>query len=135
MRDFVLLCKGTEIPDIFALWCGIAGISCVLGRRLWIDMGTYTIYPNLYVVLVAGSGRCRKSTVVNMIEKLIFQLDPRPNLISQKITPEALIDALKVTEVTEKKIFVRQTSEGFVIIDELSTFLNRKTYELSLIHI
>ena len=132
LRDFVLLCKGTEIPDIFALWCGIAGISCVLGRRLWIDMGTYTIYPNLYVVLVAGSGRCRKSTVVNMIEKLIFQLDPRPNLISQKITPEALIDALKVTEVTEKKIFVRQTSEGFVIIDELSTFLNRKTYESGL---
>jgi len=127
LKRFLKLNADTEIPSLFALWCGIAGISCVLGRRLWVDMGTYKVFPNLYVVLVAGSGRCRKSTAVGMIERLIHNLDPKPNVLSQMMTPEGLIDSIKVESVNSGK-----TSEGFVIVDELSTFLNRKTYDSGL---
>lgn len=127
--------EGTEIPDIFALWCGLSGISATLGRRVWLDLGTYKVYPNLFVVLVAGSGRCRKSTAIGLIEKLIRVLDPSPNLISQRITPEGLIDALRIIEKVEEgngESELRKESVGFVVVDELSTFLNRKTYESGL---
>jgi len=132
LRDYVKLSEDTEIPDMFALWCGLCGVSCTLGRRVWLDMGTYTIFPNLFVVLVAGSGRCRKSTAVSQVEGLLRKLNPKPNLIAQRITPEGLIDALQVVHTTDKKQFLKKTSEGFIVVDELSTFLNRKTYESGL---
>jgi hypothetical protein len=132
LKDFVNFCSGTEIPSIFAMWCGISGISAALGRRCYIDMGTYSVYPNFYILLVAGSGRNRKSTSIKQIEKVIKQLQPIPNLISQSITPQGLIDAIKVTEVNDSKHLLRETCTGFVIIEELATFLNRKSYEAGL---
>jgi len=132
LRDYLDLNNGTEIPPRFALWCGISGMSCVLGRRLFLDMGTYTIYPNMFIVLVAGAGHCRKSTAIGMIEKLLIQIEPRPNLVAQKITPEGLIDAVKVEIPEPDKLRphnMRTCSEGFALVDEMVTFLNINSYE------
>jgi hypothetical protein len=133
LRDYVELCSGTEIPRLFSIWCGLSGISAMLGRRCWIDMGTYTIYPNLFIVLVAGSGRCRKSTAIGVMERLLRASEPKPNIIAQRITPEGLIDAVRVlAPSTDGKAVGREVSEGFILVDELSTFLNRHTYEAGL---
>ena len=129
LKRYMELSKGTEIPDMFALWCGLSGISAALGRNVYVDMGTYTIYPNMFVVLVAGSGKCRKSTSIGQVEMLLAKMTPRPNIIAQKITPEALIVALKHTKGDK---VLCEVSEGFVVVDELSTFLNKKTYEMGL---
>lgn len=132
LRTFAKLSERTEIPGIFSVWSGLAVLSCILGRRVWIDMGVYTIYPNLYICLVASSGKCRKSTSISIAEKLLHQIEPNPNLISQKITPEALIEALKVIQTNDAKVFLRESCVGFVIADELATFLNRRTFEAGL---
>lgn len=127
MRDFVSLAEQTEIPQAFMLWCGISGISAALERRVWIDMGPFTIFPNLYIVLVAGSGRCRKSTSIHQLLKIMKQASVLPNFISQKITPEGLIDALRI-----HRDATISESIGYVVVDELSVFLNRKSYEAGL---
>ena len=132
LRTFVKLSENTEIPGIFAIWSGLAGISCVLGRRVWLDMRIYNVFTNLYTVLVAGSGRCRKSTSIGQIEHLLYQLNPTPNLISQKITPEGLILALKVVQTNEDGQFLKESCVGFVIADELTVFLNKNSYDLGL---
>jgi len=129
LKDYVRLSLETEIPDIFMFWCGLSTLSCALSRRVWIDMGQYIIYPNLYVVLVAGSGRCRKSTAISIAEKLLRTIEPPVNIIAQKITPEALIETLRVVHTEDEKAFLRETCEGFIVADELSTFLDRKSYE------
>lgn len=130
LRDFMTLCEDTEIPPEFALWCGVFGVSAALGRRVWVDRGVFQVYPNLYVILVAGSGRMRKSTSINQIEKFLSMLDPPPNLIAQKITAEALIEALRSDFGEENKL--RTTHEGYVIVDELATFLNKNSYDAGL---
>jgi hypothetical protein len=135
LTGFAKLCTGTEIPPLFAAWSGISGISCALGRRCWVDMGTFQIYPNMYIVLVGGSGRVRKSTTITMVERLIRKLEPKPNLIAQKITPEALIDSMKLYVHVQKEKQILEFAdrcEGFVIVDELSNFLNKNTYEAGL---
>lgn len=139
IRGFVRLCIGddeskpdTEIPGIFAMWSGIAGISCALGRRMWIDMGTYRVYPNFFIVFVASSGRFRKSTSVLMIERILRMLNPVPNIIAQKITPEALIEAVKCTAVDVEKQSIQDEATGFVLVDELSSFLNKDSYQAGL---
>ena len=141
LKRYISLSEGTEIPDMFALWCGLSGISASLGRSVHLNMGTYKIYPNMFIILVAGSGRCRKSTSIGQIENLLAKMSPRPNIIAQKITPEALIEAVCDGRVTEKKATVIQIegspkvspiNEGFVVVDELSNFLNKKSYEQGL---
>ena len=128
LRTYAKLNEDTEIPGIFAVWCGIAGLSAALGRRCWLDMGVYTIYPNLYIALVASSGRCRKSTSISIIESLLHQVEPKLNLISQKITPQALIEALRTVQINDEAQFLKESCVGFVIADEMNTFLNAKVY-------
>jgi len=132
VRDYLDLVRETEVPESFAFWCGVSAISAVLGRRVVMDMGIYKIYPNMFIVLVAGSGKCRKSTAIGMMEDMIWSIEPRPNVISQKITPEALLEALQTRETDSGGKLIREICEGFIVVDELSTFLNKKTYESGL---
>lgn len=132
LKEFVKLAEYTEIPDIFALWSGVSAVSCVLGRQTWIDMGTYVLYPNLYVVLVAGSGRCRKSTAVGLAKKLLRRLEPSPNILAQKMTTEALIEALQIVEQEDSSRLLAKSSTGFLVVDELSTLLNKNSYDSGL---
>jgi hypothetical protein len=131
LKDYIRLAEDTEVPDIFMFWCGLSGLSCALGRRVWIDMGHYTIYPNTYIVLVSGSGKCKKSIAIEIIERLLRQLEPSPNIIAQKITPEALIEAIRVVTVNDK-VIMRESCEGIIIADEFSTLLDRKSYDAGL---
>lgn len=131
LSDFVELNRETEIPPIFALWSGIGGLSCALGRRVWIDLGIFSVFPNLYILLVAGSGRMRKSTSILQAERLVRQLDPPLNLTAQKLTPEAFFDALRQTS-TSPKTLLSESATAFGFTDEMSTFLNRSSYEAGL---
>lgn len=129
--EYVLLNTGTEIPKNFTAWCSISAISCVLGRRLWIDMGPFRIYPNMFIVLIAGSGQMRKSTAIKVTRNMLDLLSPGPNLIAQKITTEALIEAMQHSQMEPGKIVLgkKAVGQGFAITDELTNFLNSKTTE------
>ena len=124
LKQYLTLSEGTEIPDIFALWCGLSTLSAALGRNVWIDMSIFNIYPNMYIVLIASSGRCRKSIAISQLESLTSKMDPGLNLIAQKLTPEALIEAMR-----DKKEGYHQS---FAVIDELVNFLNKRAYEQGL---
>lgn len=132
LKSYVRLGDDTEMPGLFMLWCGLSTLSCVLGRKVWVDMGQYIIYPNLYVILVAGSGKCRKSTSISIAERLLRRVEPPLNIIAQKITPEALIEALRIVHTDDEHALLRETCDGFVLTDELSTFLDKRSYELGL---
>lgn len=131
LLDFARLCEGTEIPPTYSVWAAIGGISCVLARRVWVDVGPYVLYPNMYICLIGASGS-GKSTAINLVENLLRTLEPQPNIVAQKLSPEALIDALRIQETVNCKQLLREKNEGFVLSDELSTFLNRTSYEAGL---
>src|SRR6266850_6399542 len=112
LRKFVSLFEGTEVPERFATWAGISCLSAMLERRVWIDMNLYVIYPNMFVVFVADSGRMRKSTAIKVTRKLLSRTDPGPRMIAQKITPEGLIDALRVIRTDNPKELLKETCGG-----------------------
>jgi hypothetical protein len=95
-------------------------------------MGQYHIFPNFYIVLVAGSGRLRKSTAISVVERILRSVEPGFNLIAQKITPEGLIDAIKTVETSNGQMLLAEKAEGFVVADELATFINKNSYEAGL---
>ena len=62
--------KETEPPSVYNRWCIISGISALLGRNFYFQHGHFTVYPNLYCVLIGDPGT-RKSTAIRIIRKLI----------------------------------------------------------------
>jgi len=101
-----------ESPDLFHLWSGVAAIAACLARNVWIDMGGYTVYPNHYVILVGASALCKKSSAIRLPLDIINQIPDPPPIMSQKISPEALINQLKT-----------HGGKCFIVSDELEVFL------------
>jgi len=117
-----------ESPSMFHLWVGLSVLSSALERKVYIDRGYYTLYPNLYVVLVGASARTRRTTAVNIGYSLFKEALPDVCLISQKITPEALISVLMEREKTGM-------AGGTIVSSELSVFLGSSGKDDSLIQL
>jgi len=136
IKAFMDYCEETEVPAIFAAWSAVSTLSATLGRSCFIDQGHYQIYPNMYIVLVAGSGLCRKSTAIAIANKLLKGIKPKVEIFAQKCTPEALIKGLADAhlDVNEKtnNILVRD-GEGILIADELSTLIDSNAFRNGMI--
>lgn len=132
LQTFIKFTENTEIPSIFSLWVGVSTISAALGRDCFIDFGHVTIFPNMYIVLVAGSAKCRKSTAIGVGRKLIEKVNPKIQMLSQKMTPEALIGALCGLRAGGETSIVNE-AEGIIITDELSTLIDRNAFKSGMI--
>lgn len=133
LDDYLQYTKNSECPTSFHRWCGIFCISAALGRRVFTDMELFVYYPNFYIVLVAAAGSLRKSTAIDVAAKFLHSLEPPPNLIAQKVSPEALIDAMRIKAFDpEKGLILEEKNEGILIADELTGFLSRTALDAGL---
>ena len=134
----------TEAPERFVLWSAITGIAAVLGRKCYINFSP-TIRPTIYTILIAESGKCRKSTSINQFTNLIAQLPNPPLMLAQKMTCEGLIKAIREGNATEAidpesgkislEIHKNATCEGFIVAPELVTLINGNSIKGGLIDI
>ncbi len=122
----------TEVPATFALWSGIATVSAALGRDCFVDFGFFTVYPNTYVVLVAKSAKCRKSTSVQMALFFMQRVKPKIKILSQKMTTEALISALSGMNAGEDNV-ITLDAVGAIVADELITFVDRNAFQSGMV--
>lgn len=105
----------TEAPAAFHFFVGAVMVGSTLGRHLFFDKGAYPVYPNLSILLIAPAGRCRKTSAANLGMRLLVQSGGRT--IADKITPEALIDSLKVN------------ASALIYAPELAVFLGKQKYQ------
>ncbi len=63
--------EDTEAPRVFWLWAGISTIASALQRKVWLPFGMENLYPNMYVLLVADPGECRKGMPLSMSKKIL----------------------------------------------------------------
>jgi hypothetical protein len=131
IRDFVDLYAGSEVPQIYAVWTALCGVSACLGRRVSLRVGMLTYYPNIMVVLVGASG-VKKSTPINGLRKRIFCLpqELRPNIIATSVTPAHFVEAM-IRKTNQFSMF-SETCEGYGLISELGNFLSRGAYDTGL---
>ena len=92
---FMEYTSNSEPPSSFKLWAALSVLSAALQRKCYLEWGPITFYPNIYVVLVAPSGRARKGTAMSFAEDFISDINV--NLAAEAITREALIRALSDT--------------------------------------
>lgn len=121
----------SEPPYTYKLWTGLSVIASCLRRKCVLNWGTTPIYPNMYVVLVGPSGKCRKGTAMG--PGLRFLQDMGIKMTANSITREALIRELKQSNDTQ---IDAKTGEMFlhasltIFSKELTVFLGYNNQNL-----
>lgn len=92
VKSYLIYTDNSEPSEQFRLWTAIAGIASCLKRKCWLDWGTLTFYPNMYIVLVGPSGAARKGTAMRPVYKMLSELNVR--MSAQATTRESLIRQL-----------------------------------------
>ena len=124
-----------ESPDAFHIWTALSVISASLKRQVFVDQAYFMVYPNLYVLLVAPPGTCRKSQAMNTGLKLLRAV-PAIHIEANKMTPEALINSLcsggqtqaiktKAKKTNATTITVRQVCTSVLFSPEFSVMLGK----------
>jgi len=96
LDSYLRFTSETEPPTSYHTWIGISVIAATLQRKCYLPWGRMTFYPNMYVVLVGPSGKCRKGTAMGTGAK--FLKDIGIKMAAEATTREALIRELKQTE-------------------------------------
>lgn len=105
-----------ESPDVFHKYCAISVIASALGRKCNMSRGTYVIYPNHYIILVAASAHCKKSTAMDVAVNQFLDVANCSEIIhTEKMTAEYLYTHLSRTNKAHNDILIHS--------DELQTFL------------
>lgn len=92
LTEFMENTKWGEAPPYFYFWTGVSTIACALRRQVWLDMGTFTWYPNLYTLLVAPPGIVQKSSTSDLGMRLLRQI-PGLKQGPSTLTWQSLYDA------------------------------------------
>lgn len=123
--------ENSEPPQSFRLWSAISVISAALQRKCCIEWGSITFFPNMYVVLVAPSGKARKGTAMAFASEMLEDLPL--SLAAESITREALIrelvGATRCFQISNDDI-PKTHSSLTVFAPELTVFLGYNNHAL-----
>ena len=119
--------KDTESALVFHKWVGISMIAAVMRKKTRLVLGRITVFPNLYIVLVADPGTARKTTAINFGKKLLVDI-PDIYTSADSITREALVEDLEKSaceEIMKDGSTFRHSSMS-IISGEFESFLGQK---------
>lgn len=134
LSDYIEYTQTQESPELFHLWCGVSLIAATLNRHVWLPrisrdgIERYRSFPGqIGVVLVAGSGKAKKSTAIADIAEGLLKEAGTATIYDGKITPERLLAKLG-SQPNGKAVLT-------IIQHELTTFLSKQSYNEHMIDI
>lgn len=130
IETYLSYVENTEPAEQFKLWTAISCIAACLQRKVVLEYGALTLYPNMYVVLVAPSGG-RKGTAMGPGYKMLRELNVR--MSAEATTREALIRALNTssdTDIQEETGDMYLHSSLTIYSQELTVFLGYDNKQL-----
>ena len=139
---------GNEICPRFRFFSFAAAMGSLIKRKVWFQRSTYnlfpTLYPNLWIILVAPQGRGHKSAALSIAKKLIQKLPEnlQPRLLASKLTPEALVKALAAQAISAEILktidpmmisIVKKPAQALLHSSELGVLLGKEKYNQGMI--
>ena len=165
LSDCVFRHRGKEITTLFTVWSTLFVLSSAIKREAWVRFGPKKLYSNFYCILVGPAGIAHKTEAINdavellerfqeLIEDEDFKIMKTINVISDKASPEALLEAMhpknkeprnkqgfyfkdadgkpKLNPSTGRPMWYLKTAEAAIIAHEFSTFMGLQKYNTGL---
>jgi len=131
----------TEFNPRFVIFSCFSFVGSLLNNRVgWTRVeGLFApIYANPWVILIGPAGHGHKTSVLNLCYYFIQALPEalRPKVLSEQITPEALVKALTVPRVVDKKLAAHlkpPDAVGLILAPELAVFLGKQHYNAGMV--
>lgn len=145
LTDLIYTMRGTEVPTLFTLWSGLWLLSTAIKREAWLSWFPVDLYPNLYVILAGPAGSKKSTTIDDVgmpILEVVQQYISHPNIrrmknihtVKDKMTPEAMLDAMLPGNKKGKSSFVLVDSDGKPLTDSQNRPLRYKaTSEMGIV--
>lgn len=127
---FVESTKWGESPTYMYFWVGVATVAAALRRQVWIPMGSFLWYPNLYTLLVAPPGVVQKSSTADLGLVQLLKKIPTIHFGPSTLTWQSLYDAfaevgeevqISPTEVITQHALVINSSEFGITLNPKDT--------------
>lgn len=126
LQNYRTFCSGNEANPTYHIFSGLSALSAITQRRIWIDLGYFKIYPNLYVVLVGPAGG-RKTTAMDICCKLIDKLGTIPYttdcVTKEKLIMDVRAEERTIAEMPDLHKDLKIVSPTALFLTELSDFL------------
>lgn len=126
LSDYREFSKGSEAHPVYHTFSALVALSSIISRRVWVEMGYFKVYPNLYVVLVGPAGN-RKTSAMSIAKNLIREVKGVP-FSAECVTKEKLVLDMSEQESTIEGISEAYASQRVftpmtIMVTELSEFL------------
>lgn len=116
--DYIEFTKNTEPPTVFHFAAALAIVGATMARNTFFDKGGYRVFPNICIVIIAPTGKCRKTSACNVAVGLARAV-AATTILADKLTPEALVEAFRE----------RAQACGLIYAPELAVFLGKQKYQ------
>lgn len=107
-----------ETPESFIYWAGLASISAVVKRNVFLNKKYYVLYPNIYVMIVGPSG-IGKGFATSLARNLVSEA-MCTNVIYGRSSIQGIIDDMS-KQITFKNGYVLNTASAFIVSSELAS--------------
>lgn len=131
ISTFMEYTENSEPPRLYREWVAVSCIAAVLKRKTFLKWGPITFYPNMYIVLVGPSGKCRKGTAMGTGQRLLRELGIK--LSANATTRQSLIEELEASNSShqdERTNDIYIHSSLTIYSQELTVFLGYNNLQL-----
>jgi len=130
-QDYFNYVGETEAPTEYHRWSILSCMGAAIGRRGYLPVGQFKLYPAIYTLLIGGGGT-RKGAAISLARKLL-EGNKYATFAADRTTKEKLIqdlmDASKGIQLCTdasgevKPSVIPKSAETFIITDEIQDFL------------
>lgn len=125
VQNYMIWNTNTEVPETYYFWSGVSSLAALVNGQVWIKMGRYSIYPNMYIVMIGPPGN-GKTSALRRAEKLTRTFKDI-SLSAQSETAEGLVRFMRDSCV--KNLLLQKETVPFTpvtcFLSELSNFFGR----------
>jgi len=100
LQEYLYFTSGHEVAQLYNKWTGLGIIASVLKQHVYIDMGTYLLYPNLFIIMVDSASAGKSHAIERFGLNLLIRADEKDAsdnklyIYNQRITAAAMIKSM-----------------------------------------
>jgi hypothetical protein len=132
LQSYLKYVDNSESPIMFHKWTALSTLGAALQRKCCLRWGTLEYFPNLYVLLVAPSGKARKGSAMAVGMNMLQEVE-NVHLAANSTTRAALVKALADSE---QEFLDKETGEPLkhcsmtVMAEEFTVFLGNNDLQM-----
>ena len=100
LSEYMHYTSGHEVPELYNRWVGMGLIASVLKQNIFLPMGTFDLYPNIFTIIVDSASAGKSHAIERFGLGLLIRADEKDAsdnklyIYNQRITAAAMIKSM-----------------------------------------